>query len=566
MKKSIVITFAGLFIVLSCCLSGCRDKSHEYDERLIAADEIVRHQPDSALLQLIAIDAKNLDGSWNRAYHALLLTQARYLCYVPVTNDSAISNAVAYYERHPSEVEKLTRAYLYKGTVLEELGDAEGAMMHYKRAMSQAASNDHFHQGYTRLRIGNIYRDNLVADSSDIAMFKEALHHFKQLPDSFYILTCMSCIGGSYIKHNRDSAQHYLELANVLASQLNEKKIECNNQIYIADLKMFGPDIQDVATAKHIALSLLGDKACPTDRKDHLLLTAAYTLARLDKADSASLYLNQVHQENLLPGLKVLRDKCLAEVARCKGDQDQFRHLLERSQQLADSLVTNDIQRQLRDTEARYNAEALKFKALKYRTNWIISMLATTLALCLLAIGVMVFTRKMARRQQQLQEQEDIIQQLLHDSSRLSMELDANQAMNEDLKRTIRNQIDVFTKLVVAYASAPDRSPEKFNDMFEKAYSLNKPDDSFWAGLRSFADSQFNGIISQTEENYPALNENDINFLCLCCCDLPTSAIMTCLGYMETHSVYNRKKRVLMKMGLPDCQLDDYIGRFKQRK
>ena len=172
-------------------LTGCGGGTHD-DPRLVAIDSLLATAPDSALLRLGTIEASSLEHEGDRAYHALLLTQARYRCYITATSDSDINQALAYYQRHSSDREKLTRAYIYKGAVAEELGDPEGAMRHFKSAATTVPADDEFLRGYIKLRIGNIYRNHLVADSSDVMMFKEALSHFKQVPDSFYILTCLT--------------------------------------------------------------------------------------------------------------------------------------------------------------------------------------------------------------------------------------------------------------------------------------------------------------------------------------------------------------------------------------
>ena len=129
--------------------------------------------------------------------------------------------------------------------------------------------------------------------------------------------------------------------------------------------------------------------------------------------------------------------------------------------------------------------------------------------------------------------------------------------------KTIRNQIDVFTKLVVTHEIYSLNSRMKFDELFEKTYSINHPDQSFWSGIRTYADSQYNEIITKSLKAHPNLRDVDIHFLCLYCCDLPTSAIMACMGYREAHSVYNKKLRLAKAMGL-SVQLDEYIRQFKQ--
>ena len=57
-------------------------------------------RPDSALHMLQGISTKNLSTKADRAYHALLLTQARDKNYIRQTDDSLIQVAVRYYDTH----------------------------------------------------------------------------------------------------------------------------------------------------------------------------------------------------------------------------------------------------------------------------------------------------------------------------------------------------------------------------------------------------------------------------------------------------------------------------------
>jgi tetratricopeptide (TPR) repeat protein len=557
-------TFLLWLVVALALLTGCRQGAADYDPRLVVADSVLRQDPDSALAMLRALDARILPGDGDRAYYALLLTQAQYRCYVTANSDSLINSALDYYERHTGEQEKLTRAYIYKGAVMEELGQPEEAMTYYKHALAHASPSDAFNQGYARLRLGNIYRDHLVADSSDITLFKEALDYFKMVPDSFYVLSCLSSIGGCYIKsQNNDSAMAYLQQAQELAESLHEIEQKHIAQTYIADIKMFSHDARDINEAKQIAMSLLNSDEAAQEKCNHLLMVAAFTLAKQCKADSASLFLNQVdHPEGLSPNLKVFYDKCCAELAISRGNIKDFRLHFEHANDLADSLVTNAMQQRLRDVETKYDNEALKYKALKYRTNWIMSLLGTALVVSVLVIATMLLMRKLSQRKRQLQESEDTIERLRNDTAQLTSLLNANQAMSSELKDTIRNQIDVFAQLVEQHSIRSTHSLKKFGDIFEKAYQVNQPDGSFWTGIRAYANSQCNDIVTHASEHFPSLIDSDFNFLSLYCCELPTTVIMACMGYKEIHSVYNKKRRLAAAMSCPNG-LDDYIEQFK---
>ena len=76
-----------------------------YDNRLTAADSLIKLDVDSALTLLEAINPASLGSEADQAYHALLLTEARYKCYIPATSDSAVNLALDYYEQHGREQE-----------------------------------------------------------------------------------------------------------------------------------------------------------------------------------------------------------------------------------------------------------------------------------------------------------------------------------------------------------------------------------------------------------------------------------------------------------------------------
>ena len=550
MTNSKNILLALIVTVAAWLLTGCTGGTH-YDPRLVAIDSLLVTAPDSALSCLEAIEESTLKNEGDRAYHALLLTQAKYRCYITATSDSTINRALSYYQRHSSEREKLTRAYIYKGAVTEELGNPEAAMRHFKAAAATVPAGDEFLQGYIKLRMGNIYRDHQVADSSDVMMFKQALAHFKQVPDSFYILTCLTEIGSSYVKTNRDSVMPYLTQAREMAQQLHEDDILLINDIFMDEYKALSTDPVMINEAKNHALSLLHDNPDADDREDLLMITAL-TLAKQDNPDSASLYLSQACDMLKDPVDTLFYYLCQAELARSRGDIGHHHQYILKAAHINDSITTNGMQYSLREVEEKYDNETLKNEKLKYRNILTTTVLGSSLALCILALALTAIMHKTARRKRQLREYEDQIARLNAEADELSTHLKANTAMSEGLKETIRHQLRVFTLLVEKHHTQLANKPSKFSALFEECYRSNKPDISFWEGLKSYADSTHDGLITRLTETGVKLSESDKRVLCLCCCHLPTSVIMACMGYNEPHSVYNKKRRIAEALELED--------------
>ena len=176
--------------LLLAVVTGCGG-AHRYDGRLVAADSLMQPAPDSALAALTAIDS--LAGEGDRAYRDLLVTQARYKCYADITasDDSVITRAMGYYRAHSGEREKLTRAFLYKGAVMEELGHLDSAMYYYKTAEVTADPTDYLNLGQINTRIADLYRIHDANEQTCFEKYQKAYQYFRLSGNKKMQLNCL---------------------------------------------------------------------------------------------------------------------------------------------------------------------------------------------------------------------------------------------------------------------------------------------------------------------------------------------------------------------------------------
>ena len=210
-----------LMLVLVAAVTGC-DGLRRYDARLVRADSLMQANPDSALAIVSAIDS--LAGDANLAYRDLLLTQARYKTYQEITagDDSAITRALAWYRAHGGEREKLTRAYLYKGAVMQELGHVDSAMYYYKTAEVTADPKDYANLGQINTRIAALYNDYYADSQICYDKNKQALQYYKLTGNKPLQLVCMLNMAGCSGIMHRDGAEQLLNQATELAIELND--------------------------------------------------------------------------------------------------------------------------------------------------------------------------------------------------------------------------------------------------------------------------------------------------------------------------------------------------------
>lgn len=129
-----------LFLLL--LLVSCQ-QDNEYTRLLSHTDSIMYVHPDSALLLLNSIKAPQTMRAANRAWYALLLTQAKHKNWIDVTNDSLIQVAVEYYKDGKDKKQE-ARAYYYLGCIYDNMQNVVSATDAYLKALKieQNETND----------------------------------------------------------------------------------------------------------------------------------------------------------------------------------------------------------------------------------------------------------------------------------------------------------------------------------------------------------------------------------------------------------------------------------------
>ena len=223
-------------IALVVLFAECSQKSPDKTALMQIDSLLLKNDYTEALKEISTIDPASLDEE-GRALYALLLTEAKYKNYDPITSDSLISQAVRYY-RGSNDREKATRSLLYQGCVYEVLGDPEKAVDCYHEAEDLSLNNDTNSLAYSKLRLGVLYQ-NQVIGSNTIALqkYKEALPLYQALGDKHYELICLSSIAGIYrnIEEKHDSAVFYLNDAIDLAKSLNEQYVVFANLFLLSE-------------------------------------------------------------------------------------------------------------------------------------------------------------------------------------------------------------------------------------------------------------------------------------------------------------------------------------------
>ena len=366
----IVAVLAGLVAIAAG--SGCTPR---YDGRLMAADSLMRDNPDSALAIVSDVDRAALATEGDRAYRDLLLTQARYRCYITATSDSDINRALHYYRHHQGEREKLTRALIYKGAVMEELGHPDSAMHYYTIAESIANPNDYYNLAYTNFRIGSLYQyynsdDNVVLDK-----MRSAYSYSCYSKDTNLIILSLGTMATYLNLINRDSAKLCLNEAIKLAGT------EHSDDKYYYQSKLAGMYFyeNDYERAKAISLDIIRNGAEDCGETTYYYY-AARSFVRLGKIDSA-YWVKSIIPKPDTPVDSFNHYLLMAELSKARDKATEYALYTAQAERIHRTLVSSPQKSKILITELNSKA-SLRNKTL--RNNY--SLLLWTLAAIVLAV------------------------------------------------------------------------------------------------------------------------------------------------------------------------------------
>lgn len=549
-----------IFCSISVLLLMCGCGGSHADPQLVLADSLMTSAPDSAYTVLKAIDPKSLSDSHNRAYYALLFTQAQYKALDSIHSDSLINIAVDYYDDNHDR-EKYTRTLIYKGAALSDMDEQTEALLWYKNAIVNADTSDYMNLGQANMRIAELYRDSYFSNEVDIDGYKIALGYYRKANNKKYQIMCLGTIGGGYRVSNIDSAYFYLNKAIDLAKETKDSVYIFRNlsmlaRAYYTDFQyQKGKDVA-VYTIKYGA-KFLEDYDCYYD--------ATKSYIKLNMMDSA-LYYFKMTENKSIPSIQVTRLMTLTEIEKTRGNYKKAFEYNMLADSLATIIVNNPVRNEVYKIEQQYikKKNALQNAEVKQKIT-LYGLLATLTTLILLIVMILYFRKRNKFRENmalmellQMQVAESETNLLKHiqnveDGNILLKQENSLERDNNDrtlnVKQAFNSQINIL-KHLINYSYQHSNKPEMFIAEFHKAISLNKLPETFWANLRCVVDETYNNIITNIAKNYPQLTELELNFIGLLCYKFSNLQIMLCMGYTNERSVCNKRIGIATKMGI----------------
>ena len=536
----VILVMVALLVAM---LTGCG--AHRYDGRLVAADSLMRNDPDSALALLEDLPTASLTTDGDRAYHGLLLAQARYKAYVVATSDSDINRALSYYRAHSGEREKLTRAYIYKGAVMEELGHPDSAMYYYKSAEATADEKDYVNLGQVNTRIADLYRRYYGNEEICFDKYKRALYFHTVTGNKHLQQNCLYNMAVCLSISNTRDPKNYLAQALDLALELNDSV----NVYFCLERLCRQLSLREhrFTEAKKIAF------ICLTKYRKYigneLILDLSHIYANTKMPDSARFYLGLIDNTllNRNPQDRINRYVALSTISEAEEDTVMRNYYNNLQNQLADSIDNTTEKNYIQLIENSKNNEIASSNSIRIKNLKCLSILLALFSF-LFITGVMIYhyhkishirsITKELSSQKRVDQHEDLILQLNTTDSRL--------------QHFVKNMVDfIQTAINTSENDPPVIVRRRLKETIE-----NLTTDDFWNELKTYLDNNYNNIISNIAKN-PKISEVDLRFIGLCCLGFNYIEIAITLKVSPNY-ISTKRKAIARKLGLK-IPLQDYL-------
>ncbi|MEZ7936227.1 MAG: tetratricopeptide repeat protein [Paludibacteraceae bacterium] len=222
-KNSILLTL--LFTVaVAAILTSCYDLKSR--ERLARAQQLLEQEyADSAAN---ALDSIYLPRDMGREYYMQYLVtrvQAKYKAYRDVKNDTAVMEAVRYYEKKNKNPEQIALANYSAGCVMKERGENKRAIPYFKKAVNAATLTKNFKlQGLIYGNLAYVYHEELFQEQA-IDYFKKAFSVYRQAKGTeTNQMNTLSFLATNFLTNQQqDSALHYFKQALTIADAVHDR-------------------------------------------------------------------------------------------------------------------------------------------------------------------------------------------------------------------------------------------------------------------------------------------------------------------------------------------------------
>lgn len=544
MKKQTI----ALIAILTALLTACTETTG-YNTTLVQADSLMNLHPDSALNMLESISTDSLKTKADRAYHALLLTQARDKNYIVQTDDSLIQVAVRYYDTHENAPLQ-ARAYYCWGSLYRDRNDYSQAIDKYTIALSHINGRSENAELKASLysNLGYLYYTQGLSTEAD-SIYQRAELLAKSQKDTASLCYTLSQRGMISLEQGKTyypKAEQQMQQALSIGKAFSDSTILV--PIYHSLSMLYSLMPKPGQALLYARLNYSGLKDTQHCYRTFLLLGNAYFIN--GQYDSAGIFLQKILKAERYYDTKA--DACmrLSEIAQKKGDMETS-ILLERKRTMyQDSAQINQQGHDLLNTVIAH--ERNNSNTISKRSTYILCTVST-IFLAISFVCIFYFRKKHLQHKAEKKEWEETLQaEIAKANLRRKQELAEKERENATLqekvsqlvvKKPTHRQEEYKTSALYIKVSRITKDLQKV----ETKENLNEEE---WSQFTALTNAGWYGIITYLDERYN-LSAEEIRICCLYLAQVPVIHMGHFLHIQSRSTIQARTKNILLKMGAP---------------
>ena len=526
-------------------------------EAMRRADSLMTSAPDSALALLDSIDPATLRTDAARARHAVLLTRARHLAYVPVYDDSLIAIGTDYYATHGTHAEK-AEAFYMSSVVNHYNNRYEQSIVDGLRAEKHAlATSDH-------LLLGLIYRtiadgfDRLYDWSSALHYYTLSYDNFKLAPENIYTDWAGIDLARAYLYQGE--LNKCIELAD---KAIEHGKQNNDNAILVETYRMLGN-----------GYSWSGNHSLVIDFYDKVIEIAPETMTERDYSNLGSAYLSLGNTDkanqyqaciySLNPDNKSLESL----ISEHEGDYRNAYKLLTKELAYQNNIVSKITGRSYARTISDYFKTEENNSAIKIEKNRQLTVIISIASILIMISMIIIFNyrSRLQRHEKELiiceaRELRNILQEKENEVSEVSEARSVSALAKENVRGLLASRFEILDRLCSTYFQFKGLSNErdKISNEVLSIISEIQNDKEMREKLEEIVNSSIGNLMARLRKDVPNLKERDYELYLFLILDFSPSAISIFQGD-RTEAVYNRKSRLKRKIALSGSEsVEEYL-------
>ncbi len=560
--KRLIYLIPTLLLTLHIVTACHKEAEADITASLDLAAEVMQLHADSALAILSDINTRSITTAPDKARYALLYSQALDKMGVDIADDSIIAPAINYYSKHKRMPEYGIALY-YLARIYENAEEIDMAIK--TSIIAEVFLNDADNNEMLGLLFANrgyLYSFQYNMEE-EIKMYQRSIHHYLKSGNTKN--ACYSYLSLSNAYDCMGDTMHALESldqAQELAQSIADTAILYETEIYRASLYA---NIDSCLPKSKKVLTTAFARYCNGIADTAQFFLLSNICHRLGENDSALYYIEhyahraEENDETLL-GYYALKGDIL-------NDMQRYREALACSEKYTE--ITNKVhfeqqESSIKALEIKYKNRLLaqSYKMLRMRHIIVTAILTTAVILFLLTL-LLYLRHKEAR----INEYYHLLEDAKSNYTSLKKQFDTLKQFADSQKdnkflfiNTLDIRIETLRRLLEMTDAYENNNEEFYRKCREYLKLCNDNKESVLNDLQKIVTLYCGDVPGYLRENYPRLNNDDINICCMECLHFTPQQIRILFNYSNNKSIYTKRNRLRNKLKLPhNISLNEFL-------